>query len=364
MRKVSVYVLGGMHSAVFRYRFFQYLNNMNCDVTWNKNLSDAMYNRFMPISERNIVIKICMFLYILLRVLIQLISDFYNKPDVIIISRGLMKKWLPSFYLFLLAEMKKKNVKIIWDFDDDILAMKEIRRKDFDKIANLSDVIIIASPFLKNLLCNHNHEKVIILPTTDGELQNLYNNNIKDERIKHYDDTLKLLWIGTSSSLARMDTICPRLEKAAEILNMYNKRMELIIVCNRNVTYKSENFKITYRKWSQQTAIQSFLEAHIGLMPLKDSSIENGKGGFKLIQYLSVGLPALASSVGINTIILNNNNGGYLIKDLQSNEWEDNIIKIGLDVNLYSNLSDKARDNYLLNYNFFYNLKKWESIIG
>ena len=47
----------------------------------------------------------------------------------------------------------------------------------------------------------------------------------------------------------------------------------------------------------------------IGIMPLVNTPWENGKCGFKLIQYMACGVPVIASPVGINSQIVTNEVG-------------------------------------------------------
>jgi hypothetical protein len=79
----------------------------------------------------------------LVRVTFFLSKDLLlSKPDVIIISRGLLPKYIPSYILFLLD---KFECPFIWDFDDDILLSHEISKKEFNFLCKKSKVIIVNS---------------------------------------------------------------------------------------------------------------------------------------------------------------------------------------------------------------------------
>ena len=50
----------------------------------------------------------------------------------------------------------------------------------------------------------------------------------------------------------------------------------------------------------------------VGIMPLEDSPWEQGKCGYKLIQYMACGKPVIASPVGVNTRIVTPGINDYL----------------------------------------------------
>ena len=58
--------------------------------------------------------------------------------------------------------------------------------------------------------------------------------------------------------------------------------------------------------------MKEIISAHIGIMPLPDNDFTRGKGGFKLIQYMSTAMPVIASAVGFNKQIVTKD-FGYLV---------------------------------------------------
>lgn len=352
-----------MQSAGFRYRFFQYFNQMNICVKYRKGLSDFVYNKYMPIAEKGCIIKVLVFLFMLVRVSYFMVCDLFCRPDVIVISRIIVKPKMPLFYCFVLNSVKKRGTKIYWDFDDNILELRELTRKTFDYFSKITDKIILASPYLKDLILEQYHSKILQLPTTDGQLTKLNQKDRKKRLVCDYNHTIRLLWVGTSSGLLFLKSVLDGFEDAAQKLKTFGKELELVVVSNKDIQYKSENFTYTFKKWSIDEANIAFLTSHIGLMPLDESIMARGKGGFKLIQYLSIGLPSIASPVGINADILSHG-GGFLAKVSEIDKWSEFVVKLGTDIALWEKCSKEAKHTFDNYYSYENNLRYWTSLIN
>jgi glycosyltransferase involved in cell wall biosynthesis len=75
-----------------------------------------------------------------------------------------------------------------------------------------------------------------------------------------------------------------------------------------------------WRRWTQKTESCDLSEFDIGIMPLPDSEWNRGKCAYKLIQYAALGIPFVASPVGMNRDILRSADGaGIACETIQ--EW-------------------------------------------
>ena len=159
-----------------------------------------------------------------------------------------------------------------------------------------------------------------------------------------------------------MESIIPLLEKAGEELKAIRKRLVLTIVCDKGINKQSQLVTIRNVTWTREAAINELKKAHIGIMPLEANEFTKGKGGFKLIQYLSIGLPVIATSVGINESIVSED-VGYLAKGLTDKIWKDGVIALSMDINKWNTYSENAIAEYLKDYSAEYNLKEWKKLI-
>ena len=363
MKKVSVYLKSGKRNAASFYRFFQYFDNIEgvC-VHYHKRLPDDLYRKVMPISGHSIPFKITLALYMYIRVLASLINDILWAPDFVVISKTLTTKCISPLCKLLLYYLKRRGVRIILDFDDQILSTGEISRKDFDFLSKLSYRIFSASPILTGLVCEKWKNKVVLVPTTDSQTYLAYKDDIKENRLKHYDSVISVVWVASSSSIIYLQNIMTAFEDAGEKISRLKKKLQLTVVCDKELVYTSRNFDINNIVWERDIALKCMLEAHIGIMPLENTESTRGKGGFKLIQYIGCALPVIGSDVGINKNIVNLGNG-VLVHDLDNKEWTDAIIKLSTNKSIWEECSSGALKSYEEYYSYKNNEKIWKDIL-
>lgn len=83
---------------------------------------------------------------------------------------------------------------------------------------------------------------------------------------------------------------------------------------------------IEYWSWSEENEVQSIQSFDIGIMPLSNTPWEQGKCGYKLIQYMACGLPVVASPVGVNKDIIKQGESGFLAES--QDEWKKALVKL------------------------------------
>ena len=83
-------------------------------------------------------------------------------------------------------------------------------------------------------------------------------------------------------------------------------------------------------------------------MPLKEDRWSEGKCGFKLIQYMALGIPALASSVGVNKKIVEDGRNGFLCNN--ENEWYNALQTLIENVSLRQSMGKLGREKIINHY--------------
>ncbi len=195
--------------------------------------------------------------------------------------------------------------RIIYDFDDAV--MYSPHRPDrtsrshtapFRRTAALADTVIAGNPYLAEHAKRFN-ANVHVVPT--GLDVTPYRAAAGGDR----GDPVRLVWIGSSSTLGYLSGIRPALEQ----LGRQFERLVLRIVCDEFLGF--DHLAIEKRPWSEQTQHGDLATADIGLAPLPDNRFTQGKCGFKVLQYFAASLPVVASPVGVNAGFVQPGRNGF-----------------------------------------------------
>ncbi|MEO8180403.1 MAG: glycosyltransferase family 4 protein [Deltaproteobacteria bacterium] len=104
-------------------------------------------------------------------------------------------------------------------------------------------------------------------------------------------------WIGSSVNLPSLLQIEAPL---ARVLQRFPKA-KLRVVSDACPIFRSlAREQLEFLPWSTSIEVAAIGGMTVGLMPLEDSAWSRGKCSFKMLQYLSAGVPAVVSPVGMN----------------------------------------------------------------
>lgn len=359
---VSLYVKGGDNDAGYYYRFHQYFRELSVLVRKHQMYSDRVYKKYLPASKNPLFIIGLLWLYSTIRVFVQLVYDNLNKPDFVIVSRRLVSRKTLYIHRQLLKSLHKRGTRIIWDMDDNIRASRECDLQLFNLLCKISSRIIIASPYLLSIFPNEVKEKVCYMPSVDGEIERSFSEDLISNRLNNYNKEIRVLWLGTQVSLPFVNAIIPRMEEAAKEIKSIGKELSLIIVSDKKLYVNNSVLNVNNITWSRQVAMDEIKKAHIGIMPLEINEFAKGKGAFKLLQYISMGLPVVATGVGLNNEVVSDD-VGYLANSFRDDIWRSSVIALSTNESLYKEYSTNARRRYTLNYSYDKNLNFWNNIL-
>lgn len=141
-------------------------------------------------------------------------------------------------------------------------------------------------------------------------------------------------WTGSHSTMTYLDEMVPVMEELEKENNF-----EFHVISDKKPSFKLKS--LVFIPWNKKTEINDLLMFSVGLMPLTNDQWAQGKCGFKALQYMSLGIPALVSPVGVNTKIVDNGINGYLCYTPE--DWKKYLILLMNDKELLKKLSIACR---------------------
>lgn len=239
--------------------------------------------------------------------------------------------------------------RLVFDFDDAIyrpsLAYRNPldRLRDFDKprqLIRMAAHVVVGSEYLRQYALRHARrpDQVTVLPTVvDTDVYRpLRDTGRGAGRAAPAGNSITLGWIGTprgSSYLRDLLDVIAGLVAVAPGLRCRFVGAE---------PFDTRGLPITFDRWRLQDEVADLQSFDIGLMPLTDDEETRGKCGFKLIQYMAVGIPAVCSPVGANLDIVQPGETGLLAATSQ--EWAESLRRLVLDPALRDRLGRRGRE--------------------
>ncbi|OGK07724.1 MAG: hypothetical protein A2487_02455 [Candidatus Raymondbacteria bacterium RifOxyC12_full_50_8] len=239
----------------------------------------------------------------------------------------LQKKLLRPFELALL---KKKCSRLIYDFDDAVYLGNEKNRKRFETAVRAADTVFAGNKTLADAAAVL-HGDVVVVPT--GLDVHRYRPQEKERA------PTRIGWIGTRYNTRELHSVMEALAGPARELSL-----GLVYVSDRNDP-ALDTAGWAYEPWSETTEIARLASFDIGLMPLQDTPYARGKCGFKILQYMAMGVVPIASPIGVNKSIITHGFNGYLAKGPE--EWTRALRALVTNQKLYRDMALKARERAL-----------------
>lgn len=264
--------------------------------------------------------------------------------DMVLIHREITPLGPPIFEWVLAKVLRKK---IIYDFDDAIwmadqkesLMWKWLKwRSKVRSICKWSWKVSAGNEYLADYARKY-CEQVEIIPT------------VVDTDVHTPDTPLDppsrgvsgvcIGWTGSHSTLFYLDELVPTLQKLEKEFDF-----EFLVIANKNPHLPLNNFRFV--PWNKNTEIADLNQIDIGIMPLQDNEWAKGKCGFKLIQYLALGIPAVASPVGVNAAIIQDGENGLLANTPEV--WKAKLSQLIQDTDLRRKLGENGRKQIVKKY--------------
>jgi glycosyltransferase involved in cell wall biosynthesis len=241
----------------------------------------------------------------------------------------------PAFFERLLA---RRRVPVIYDFDDAIWVRYASPAnsyfsylKFFGKTATLcrlSDHVTVGNKYLADYARRYNRNVTIVPTTIDTEQYTVRPSQ------SNGDGVPTIGWTGSYSTVQHLDTLRGALTRLAR-----EQKFRLQVIGTRQ--YTLDGVETVVKPWRAATEVVDLHDIDIGVMPLPDDNWSQGKCGCKMLQYMGIGVPVVASPVGVNSEILQHGQNGLVART--EDEWVSMLALLLKDAGLRRTLGEAGR---------------------
>lgn len=241
------------------------------------------------------------------------------------------------------AAFLARRTPVVFDVDDAVwlpragggVAARLARPETTRKLARAAAVVWAGNAFLADFARSLNVNVEIVPTVVDTSVW----------KPGHRPDDRKIPvvgWIGTPDTFRYLEAILPAIEEAGRAAPF---RLQ-VVGAGRQV--RLQNVEVESVAWRLENDHELFQDLDVGLYPLDDEPWALGKCGFKAIQYLSCGVPAIVSPVGVNREIVRDGIDGIWVRTTK--EWTDAIVMLVRDRSMRTRLGACGPQSVLATY--------------
>lgn len=291
----------------------------------DQDLTDVLY------QSRKIPKKIFLMLRAFVKQLKNTISA--DKPDVVFIYREAALVGPP----LIEKVIRRWNIPIIYDIDEPhfIPNMSSVNKGfsflkffyKFDELIKTSTSIFAVNKAIADYTEKLNDDVSIVPMAVDVERYKPSEKSVTNKKPI-------IGWVGTWSNQPNIAAAVPALRK----LRRENEFTFRIIA---DIPIDFEGLDVEFFKWDFDIEVPLLQDCDIGVIPVKESDWSPWKFFFKTIQFMSLGMPVVASSTGSNVEIIEDGVNGFLVNTDQ--EWYEKIKLLINNPELREKMGQEAR---------------------
>lgn len=240
----------------------------------------------------------------------------------------------PPVYEYL---VRKLSAKLIYDIDDLIY----IRTK-----STANPVISNIKGKNKPVYLFRNADHVITSTIAIEEFARKFNSRVTNIPVSintgiytpkpDYAVKGNKIILGWSGSLSTS----PYMHLLDSMLIRLSKSLDFKLVILGDADFKIDGVEVEALAWTEEREVPTIRSFDIGLYPLPDEEWVHGKGGGKALQYMALGVPVVATAIGMNFKIIQNDVNGFLVSS--DEEWIQVIQKLAESEELRRRVGSKG----------------------
>jgi len=263
--------------------------------------------------------------------------------DVVVFQRPMTE--LPATLLERVAASGRRTV---FDFDDAIFERVTGRGK-FRRLVALADRVVAGSPYLAAATLAP--AKTVVIPTavdTDRFAA-------RPTRAARGAEVV-VGWTGLSGNYRHLVWGARPIARALE-----RTGARLLVISDAPPPAALRALRPEYVRWSPATEVADLARLDVGVMPLPDGAYERGKCAYKLIQYMALGRPGVASPVGASCDVVSPGVDGFLPADEAA--FEEILVRLIGDPALRRAVGERARARVVGAYSLRAVVPRWRALL-
>lgn len=253
--------------------------------------------------------------------------------DVVWIEKEALP-WFPAW----VERWLLRGVFYILDYDDAIFHnydqhssawIRWFLGRRIDRLMAGASFVIAGNAYLAKRAYEAGAARVEILPTVID-----LDRYAVESTLPPAGEPLRIVWIGSPGTVHYLTML-------REPLAVLSQKFAFKLRVIGGGAIDLPGVDVEFVQWTEATEMALIQACDIGVMPLLDSPWEQGKCGYKLIQYMACGLPVVASPVGMNKDIVRVGENGFLAGS--NSEWVDTLDRLLSDADLRQQMGKAGR---------------------
>jgi glycosyltransferase involved in cell wall biosynthesis len=336
--KILFVVSGTKLVAASRYRVYQYLpylEKQGVKYEVFSIISDFVTRLAIRSPEFNRISRIVYYIVLFIEKFFRFWFVFFKAYDfdLIFLQRA-------TFPFGLGKILRLRNKKIIFDIDDAIFlsdipgrgivtkCKAFIKEREVRDILRIARSVIVENGYIKDYVSKYCENVYKIPGPIDTERYFVKERETGSEVV--------LGWIGSPATTAYLHLLDGVF---SEILSRF-KNVKIVLIGTGNYGFASD--RVLKKDWSYENEVNDLQGFDIGLMPMPDDKWTRGKLGCKMLQYMAVGVPTVASYTPTNAELIKNGENSFLVKT--ESEWLEKLSLLIGNKELMEGIGKKGRE--------------------